>query len=45
MHPSFEICSRDNPSNVKMMEEIQTFYGGIGSIYHHKSDNTVSFRV
>lgn len=42
---SFNICAGNNVSNKHMLEQVQQFFGGIGSIALNISDNTLSYSV
>lgn len=41
----FELVAHNNPANLILLEQIQAYFGGIGKIYNHNSDNTLRFTV
>lgn len=42
---NFQIVASDNSANMKMLELVKSFFGDIGNISKHNSDNTVRYTV
>lgn len=41
----FTICASNNPANLKMLGEVQNYFGDIGHVYTQSTDNTCRFTV
>lgn len=41
----YGICAANNPANRQMLEQVQSFFGGIVSIFINISDNTLNYTV
>jgi len=41
----YGICAANNPANRQMLEQVQSYFGGIGSIFINISDNTLNYTV
>lgn len=42
---NFQIVASINNANMQMLELVKSFFGNIGNIYIHKSDNTIRYTV
>ena len=42
---NFQIVASENSANMQMLELVKSFFGNIGNISKHKSDNTLRYTV